>query len=72
MAEKDDKFVEMMDMMVRMQLIKSIDKCMKKMAVMTTEKLDFRTLDIHKLHDITDAFEKFVASIEEITEEKDA
>lgn len=60
MESKDDKLVEMMDMMVRMQLVKSIDESLKSIVGGFKDDImgSFKDIPLNELHDLSEAFEK--------------
>lgn len=59
------QMAEAMDMMIRMQLMESMDISIKKMCE-GYKSLDFRTMEIDKLKAISDGFESVVKAMEEI------
>ena len=52
----NEQIEQAMDMVMRMQLVASIDESIKTMTEFY-EKLDFKTIDIETLKDLSDAFE---------------
>lgn len=53
----NEKVAEMMDMAVRMQLVASIDEAIKVMTEFYKD-LDFKTIDLEKLKELADAFDR--------------
>lgn len=60
MESKDDKLVEMMDMMVRMELIKSLDNSLRSITDNFKDNIlgdNLKTIPIDKLRSLSDALD---------------
>lgn len=74
MENNNDEFVEMMDMMVRMQLLKSIENSFRSITENIKDMESYGDIPLEKLHDLSNAFEnldKTIIDISKIMKEGD-